>query len=152
MDIEKIFYRITLLAILTLGIGYYLFWQYVPPDADDRFLTSTIPAELDGQVFHWRYDIGWDFRIEMHDGLIYWEGMSGFFEGKKATVSPHYRKIRDQMYFISWPIPGIGVDSVVVDLEQHKVYGHSKANSKFFFVAGEVYCVSMEQSCAPPQH
>lgn len=148
---EKWIYRIIIAALALSGLGYFIFWSTVPGDSDANFQSRAVPAELAGKVFHWRYDNGWDFRVEMQPEALYWEGMAKSFEGMKAKVHPQYTKIDDGMYFLTWEIPMIGLDSLVINFPDRKVYAHSKANAKFYSVVGEIYCSGLEETCEKPQ-
>jgi len=142
-------YRALLALLLLTGFAYYFLFYNAKPD-ETTHQESTIPVALEGRVFHWRYDIGWDFRIEMTKEEVYWEGVGGFFDGVAATVSPHYTPISDDIYFVTWRIPFIGVDSLVLDLGNQKVFAHVKANNRFYAVAGEIYCDSEIADCEAP--
>ena len=142
-------YRVLLTFFCLAGIAYYfLFYSSKPVEITHQ--ESTIPDALKGRVFHWRYDIGWDFRIEMTPEQVYWEGVGGWFDGVAATVFPHYTHINDDIYFVTWRIPFIGVDSLVLDLENQNVFAHVKANNRFYAVAGEIYCDSAVADCEVP--
>jgi len=142
-------YRLLLVLLLVGAAGYYfLIWRGTP--AETRFQESSIPVALKDRVFHWRYNIGWDFRVKMTEEGVHWEGFAGTFEGMTATVFPHYSQIREDVYFVTWPIPGAGVDSLVLDLRNKKVFGHIKANAKFYVIEGEIYCDSASMECETP--
>ena len=147
---EKNFYRVVFaLLVLSLGSYYLFFWRAQPFETTHQ--QTSIPPELENRVFNWKYDIGWDFRVEMTREKVYWEGLTGTFEGMSHTVYPHYTKINDHTYFITWPITRIGVDSLVVDVKNNKVYAHTKANAKFYAIQGDIYCDSVDAECTPPK-
>ena len=146
----KIYRAIIGLAVV-IGIGYAIFWN-VSPQIDEQYLESTIPAELQNQVFHWRYDVGWDFRVEIGEDEIYWEGLEEPFEGWLETVDPHITKVGENLYFATWLVPTAnGFDSLVIDFENSRVYAHSKGNSKFAEISGEIYCDGRVDECVPPR-
>ena len=148
---EKWIYRVVIAIMVIISLGYFVFWNSVPGDSDANFQTRSVPAELEGKVFHWRYDIGWDFRVEMQSDALYWEGMAMSFEGMKAKVHPQYTKLSDDLYFLTWEVPMVGLDSVVINFAERTIYAHSKANSKFYSVKGEIYCSGLEEECEKPR-
>ena len=145
-------YRITFAILLFGTAGYSIFWN-IFPTSKAQYLSSFVPVDIRDGVFHWRYENGWDFRVEITSKALHWEGIGGDFEGTSMSVTPHYRQIREQLYFISWVIPFGGFDSILVDFENDRVFAHSKANNKFFSLEGEIYCDSRKALCEPPsQH
>ncbi len=150
IDMELKLYRI-LIALLLLGaVGFGLFWHLVP-GTNSQHQHSTTPSELIGHNFHWRYENGWDFHVQIQDGVLHWEGVASDFEGIQTTVKPHFRQIREDLYFITWPLTVVGFDSLVLDLEAKQVFAHSKANAKFFSLQGEVYCDGRTEQCMAPK-
>lgn len=147
---ETKIYRV-FITLLVLGVGgYAIFWSKTP-QIEEQYLTSTIPPELQDQVFHWRYDVGWDFRVEIASDAIHWEGLEEPFEGWTVSVEPHITQIREDIYFMTWEVPYVGFDSLVLDLENGRVYAHSKGNSKFANISGEIYCDGRVEACEPPR-
>ncbi|MEM7335331.1 MAG: hypothetical protein AAF490_24855 [Chloroflexota bacterium] len=147
---EKNIYRFILSLFVVAAVGYGVFWTSVPV-VDEQYEVASVPPELENQVFHWRYNIGWDFRVLMDEEGLHWEGFAGDFEGQTATVDPRYTKVQESLYFITWNVPYIGYDSLVLDFENNLVYAHSKGNSKSVAIAGEIYCNGFIESCEPPR-
>ena len=119
------------------------------PPIDPKFLQSHIPEELAGKVFHWRYDIGWDFRVQLTEGNLHWEGFGGRFKGMRRAVQPHYRKVRDGIYFLTWKTP-FGFDSLVIDLKENLLYAHNGLGPSMLAISGEIYCNGLRQECEAP--
>ncbi|MDG2175960.1 MAG: hypothetical protein P8M72_07515 [Gammaproteobacteria bacterium] len=143
-------YRALLIFMVLVSSGYYfLFWSRAP--FEDSHQTSQIPESFKDRIFHWRYNNGWDFRVEMTEERVNWEGLTGTFEGMSYFTYPHYTQISEEIYFVTWPIPRIGVDSLVLDLQNKRIFAHVKANAKFYAIEGEIYCDSAVENCTPPQ-
>ena len=144
------------LMIAGLAAIFAIFWVGYPL-IDDNYLASPVPEALENQIFHWRHNVGWDFRVQIGDNngegppLLHWEGLQPPFAGWKKTVEPRITKIRKDIYFMTWTTPMGLFDSVVLDLEKEKVYTHSKVNAKFIAVEGEIYCNGLRQACEPPK-
>jgi|GEM_PF-2878194 len=123
-----------------------------------EFQVSKIPDELNNQVFHWRYTIGWGFRVLMTQDALHWEGIGeGMFNGLTDTVTPLYREISDGIYLVTWkyPVPDTvpqmeGFDSLVLNLNDRVLYGHTGAPGHFASLTGEIYCVGYEEVCEAP--
>ncbi len=130
-------------------IGYIIFYN-VFPIVDEQYEETTVPSELENKVFNWKYNVGWNFRVEMTKNAIYWEGIEGDFEGMTAEVHSVYTQISDNIYFITWNVPFMGYDSLVLDLENDIVYAHSHANAKTIAIEGEVYCNGLHEECEAP--
>lgn len=135
---ELKFYRIALSLIVLASLGYAVFWNLVPQGSEE-FQQSAVPKELIDQSYSWRYENGWDFEITIDINGLHWKGIGGDFDGMSMSVKPHYRKIAENIYFVTWIVPYAGFDSLVINFESGKVYAHSKANSKFFSLEGEIY-------------
>ena len=146
--------RKSLLLAVLIGCALAPFGlaQEGPPDRppiDPKFLQSHIPEELAGKVFHWRYDIGWDFRVQLTEGNLHWEGFGGRFKGMRRAVQPHYRKVRDGIYFLTWNTP-FGFDSLVIDLKENLLYAHNGLGPSMLSISGEIYCNGLRQECEAP--
>ncbi len=143
-----------LLAVLVgCALAPFGLAQEGPPDRppiDPKFLQSDIPEELAGKVFHWRYDIGWDFRVQLTQDNLYWEGFGGMFKGMRRAAQPHYRKVRDGIYFLTWKNP-VGFDSLVIDLKENLLYAQNGLGPSMVSISGEIYCNGLRQECEPPQ-
>ncbi len=148
--IELRVYRILIIIGIIAGIGYSLFYFNVP-NIDPVFEETEIPAELIDKSFAWRYDIGWDFYVEIKEDSIVWTGLAGDFDGMEATVYPQYSKISDDIYFVTWEIDMVnGFDSLVINMEDNTIFGHCKANSKFVEIEGEIYYNELNNTGTKP--
>lgn len=142
-------HRAIFVLLILAGIGYSIFWNTMP-GGSEAFQKSETPAELLNHDFSWRYENGWDFNITINEDGLHWQGIGGDFDGMSMSVHPHYRKVAENIYFVTWVVPYAGLDSLVIDFNENKVFAHSKANSKFFSLEGEIYCNDMHQACAKP--
>ena len=81
------------LMIAGLAAIFAIFWVGYPL-IDDNYLASPVPEALENQIFHWRHNVGWDFRVQIGDNngegppLLHWEGLQPPFAGWKKTVEP----------------------------------------------------------------
>lgn len=142
-NLEVKVYRIIMVCIVVGVVGFLAYYNFIPNVSEEQY-QSTIPEELVGKEFNWRYNIGWDFHIEMDEEGLHWEGLAGDFEGRKESVQPQYTKIGDNMYFITWNVSNFIYDSIVLDFENDKVYAHSRANKNFVAIEGEIYVNGLE--------
>ena len=141
---------IFLSVILLFAVAYGAYW-YSMPYVSPQYLSSQIPAELENKIFHWRYDIGWAFKAQMRDEALFLEGIEGEVKGKKAKVKPHITRIQHGIYFVSWAMPVVGVESLVIDFINNKIHAHSKANAKLISSPGQIHCNGLIQICSPPR-
>lgn len=147
--LELKIYRGLLIILLLAASGYYfLFYRSTPSETSHQ--TSQIPESFKDRIFHWRYNNDWDFRVQMTEDAVFWEGLTGTFEGMSHVTYPHYTAVSEGIYFVTWPITGIGVDSLVLDLENRRIFAHVKANAKFYAIEGVIYCDSAIESCIEP--
>ncbi len=149
--IELIVYRVVLAILVLLAIGYAAFFNNVPSVDDESVLVKTPPAELVGKNFQWSYENGWSFRVTVQDDGLHWEGVAGSFDGTTAHVEPHYREIAPGVYFMTWLLPNIGFDSVVIDLNERRVFAHTNANWAFQSIEGTIDCNGLIEECTAPE-
>ena len=72
------------------------------------------------------------------------------FKGMRRAAQPHYRKVRDGIYFLTWKNP-VGFDSLVIDLKENLLYAQNGLGPSMVSISGEIYCNGLRQECEPPQ-
>ena len=119
--------------------------------AEDARISGPGYLDLDGRVFHYGYVGFAGFRVLIERNRLKFQGVSGEFEGITKLQTPRFSKVRDDLYFMSWPVLGDMGDNVVVNVRDMRVFAHLGAGSDYRQLRGDITCFGTVDECDPPQ-
>ena len=105
--------------------------------------------DIDGSIVNYEYHNFGGFRLHFRDNKLKWYGYVGTFKGVTAEVTPQVSKVADDIYFMSWPVPGDAYDNVVMNLRDMKVYAHLGADASFDLPNGVIHCRNTTECVVP---
>jgi len=106
---------------------------------------------LQGTVVNYEYQDFAAFNFGIFPDKARWHGVKGYYDGLTAENRPHISKVREEIYFISWPTPKGGGDNVVWNFADMEVNAHlGMVTGEVRLIAGPIHCRGSADQCTAP--